>query len=94
MEELECKTVFTIPLFGGIGVSESVAYCGLNLVGLRRRGFSAELIENIHNTYRLLYQREKLREECLAQIRAEVPMSKEIEYILDFVTSSKRGIIK
>ena len=73
---------------------EPVAYCGLNLVGLRRRGFSAELIENIHNTYRLLYQREKLREECLAQIRAEVPMSKEIEYILDFVTSSKRGIIK
>ena len=73
---------------------EPVAYCGLNLVGLRRRGFSAELIENIHNTYRLLYQREKLREECLAQIRAEVPMSKEIEYILDFVTSSKRCIIK
>lgn len=73
---------------------EPVAYCGLNLVGLRRRGFSTELIENIHNTYRLLYQREKLREECLAQIRAEVPMSKEIEYILDFVTSSKRGIIK
>ena len=73
---------------------EPVAYCGLNLVGLRRRGFSAELIENIHNTYRLLYQREKLREECLAQIRAEVPKNKEIEYILDFVTSSKRGIIK
>lgn len=73
---------------------EPVAYCGLNLVGLRRRGFSAELIENIHNTYRLLYQREKLREECLAEIRAEVPMSKEIEYILDFVTTSKRGIIK
>ena len=73
---------------------EPVAYCGLNLVGLRRRGFSAELIDNIQNTYRLLYQREKLREECLAQIRAEVPMSKEIEYILDFVTSSKRGIIK
>ena len=73
---------------------EPVAYCGLNLVGQRRRGLSAELIENIHNTYRLLYQREKLREECLAQIRAEVPMSKEIEYILDFVTSSKRGIIK
>ena len=33
---------------------EPVAYCGLNLVGLRRRGFSRDLIENIHNTYRLL----------------------------------------
>lgn len=73
---------------------EPVAYCGLNLVGLRRRGFSRELIENIHNTYRLLYQRGKLREECLQEIRETVPMSLEIEYILDFVTSSKRGIIK
>lgn len=73
---------------------EPVAYCGLNLVGLRRRGFSSELIENIHNTYRLLYQRGKLREECSQEIREMVPMSPEIEYILDFVTSSKRGIIK
>ena len=73
---------------------EPVAYCGLNLVGLRRRGFSRELIENIHNTYRLLYQRGKLREECLQEIRETVPMSPEIEYILDFITSSKRGTIK
>lgn len=73
---------------------EPVAYCGLNLVGLRRNGFTNELIENIHNTYRLLYQRGKLRDECIAEIRAEIPMSKEIEYILDFVLTSKRGIIK
>ena len=73
---------------------EPVAYCGLNLVGLRRRGFSKEIIENIHNTYRLLYQRGKLREECLKEIRETIPMSQEIEYILNFVTSSKRGIIK
>lgn len=73
---------------------EPVAYCGLNLVGLRRRGFSRDLIENIHNTYRLLYQRGKLREECLKEIRETIPMSSEIEYILNFVTSSTRGIIK
>ncbi len=73
---------------------EPVAYCGLNLVGLRRHGFANELIDNIHNTYRLLYQRGKLRDECIAEIHAEIPMSKEIEYILDFVQTSKRGIIK
>lgn len=73
---------------------EPVAFCGLNIVGLRRRGFSRELIDNIHNAYRILYQRGKLREECLAQIREEVPMSPEIEYILDFVKKSTRGIIK
>ncbi len=87
------RTSQDIPPFA-MAAREPVAYCGLNLVGLRRRGFSPELIENIHNTYRILYQRGKLREECIAQIKEEVPMSKEIEYILDFVASSKRGIIK
>lgn len=72
---------------------EPVAYCGLNLVGLRRRGFKPEIIDNIHNAYRLLYQSGKLRKECLQEIREKVPMSPEIEYILHFVESSKRGII-
>lgn len=87
------RTSQDIPPFT-MAAREPVAYCGLNMVGLRRRGMAPELIENIHNAYRILYQRGKLREECLAQIREEVPMSKEIEYILDFVGSSKRGIIK
>ena len=87
------RTSQDIPPFC-MAAREPVAYCGLNLVGLRRRGFSKEIIENIHNTYRLLYQRGKLREECLKEIRETIPMSQEIEYILNFVTSSKRGIIK
>ena len=72
---------------------EPVSYCGLNLVGLRRRGFKPEIIDNIHNAYRLLYQSGKLRKEYLQEIREKVPMSPEIEYILNFVESSKRGII-
>lgn len=72
---------------------EPVSYCGLNLVGLRRRGFKPEIIDNIHNAYRLLYQSGKLRKECLQEIREKVPMSPEIEYILNFVEFSKRGII-
>ena len=87
------RTSQDIPPFC-MAARDPVAYCGLNLVGLRRRGFSKEIIENIHNTYRLLYQRGKLREECLKEIRETIPMSQEIEYILNFVTSSKRGIIK
>lgn len=87
------RTSQDIPPFC-MAAREPVSYCGLNLVGLRRRGFSKEIIDNIHNTYRLLYQRGKLREECLNEIRETIPTSPEIEYILDFVTSSKRGIIK
>ena len=73
---------------------EPVAFCGLNVVGLRRRGFSNDVIENIHEAYRILYQRNKLRSECIDEVRETLPQTKEIQYILDFVTSSKRGIIK
>lgn len=86
------RTGQDIPPFT-MAAREPVAYCGLNLVGLRRRGFARELIDHIHNTYRLLYQRGKLREECIREIKETIPMSPEIEYILDFVQNSKRGII-
>ena len=35
---------------------EPIAYSGINIIGLRRRGFSNETIENIHNAYRIIYQ--------------------------------------
>lgn len=39
---------------------EPIAYSGINIIGLRRRGFSNELIENIHNTYRIIYNSGKM----------------------------------
>lgn len=77
-----------------IGGKEPIAYCGLNIVGLRRRGFSAEVIENIHNAYRLIYNSNLTVNEAVEQIKAQIPMSKEIEYIIEFVTSSQRGVIR
>lgn len=73
---------------------EPISYAGINTIGLRRRGFSNELIGNIHNAYRIIYQSGLNRAEALEQIEKEIPMSKEIEYIIDFIKSSKRGIIK
>lgn len=77
-----------------IGGKEPISYCGLNIVGLRRRGFSPELIENIHNAYRLIYNSNLTVNEAVEQIKEHIPMSKEIEYIIEFVTSSQRGIIR
>lgn len=74
---------------------EPAAYQGLNVVGLRRRGFSNETIDNIHEAYRLLYQGGgKLLAECVEEIKAKLPMTKEIVYILNFVETAKRGIIR
>ena len=73
---------------------EPIRYCGINLIGLRRRGFSNEIIQNIHEAYRIIYQGTSTRADAIQQIREVVPMSKEIEYIIDFVEKSQRGIIK
>ena len=76
-----------------IAGKEPTKYCGLNLVGLRRRGFSNELIDLIHNAYRLLYSKGVLAE-GINEIKANLQMTPEIQYIIDFVESSKRGIIR
>lgn len=76
-----------------IAGKEPTKYCGLNLVGLRRRGFSNELIDNIHNAYRLLYSKGILSE-GIQEVKNNLQMTKEISYILDFVENSKRGIIR
>lgn len=73
---------------------EPIAYSGINIVGLRRRGFSNELIENIHNTYRIIYNSGKNVTDALQQVREEVPMTPEIEYIVSFIENSGRGIIR
>jgi UDP-N-acetylglucosamine acyltransferase len=77
-----------------IGGKEPIAYAGLNIVGLRRRGFSAELVENIRNAYKLIYSSNLTVNEAVVRIKEEIPMSKEIEYIIDFVSNSERGIIR
>lgn len=77
-----------------IAAREPVAYCGLNLVGLRRRGFTKEQIDTVHNVYRILYNMDKLFEERVEEIKTTIPPGKERDYILDFLTRSTRGIIK
>ena len=73
--------------------SDHTKYAGLNLIGLRRRGFSLETIELIRKAYDILYSKGILKE-GIAEIKATLPMIKEIEYIIDFVETAQRGIIR
>ncbi len=72
---------------------EPASYCGLNLIGLRRRKFTTKQIDDIHDTYRLLYNRTFTMEERLNQVREQFPNNPDVEYILEFVQTSKRGIV-
>jgi UDP-N-acetylglucosamine acyltransferase len=77
-----------------IGGKEPIAYAGLNIVGLRRRQFPRSVIENIHDAYRLIYNSNLTVKEAIDQIKFGIDMCKEVQYIIDFVSSSERGIIR
>ena len=73
---------------------EPISYAGINIIGLRRRGFSNETIDNIHNAYRTIYQSGLNTSDALAKIEEELTMTPEVEYIVNFIRNSARGIIK
>ena len=72
---------------------EPARYMGVNLVGLRRRGFSNELIDLIHNAYRILYGT-GTRAENIQRIKEELEVTPEIQHIIDFAEASQRGLIR
>ena len=76
-----------------IAGKEPTRYCGINIIGLRRRGFSNETIDMIHDTYRIIYAKGVIKE-GIEEARAKYPKSKEVEYICSFFEKSKRGVIR
>jgi UDP-N-acetylglucosamine acyltransferase len=73
---------------------EPLSYVGINSVGLRRRGFSAEKIREIQDIYRILYQKNYNTSQAVGIIEAEMSASTERDEILDFIKNSSRGIMK
>lgn len=73
---------------------EPISFAGINTIGLRRRGFSTETIENIQQIYRIVYFSGKNIEDALAQVEAEVPQSAERDMIVNFIRHADRGIIR
>lgn len=73
---------------------EPLSYVGINSVGLRRRGFSAEKIREIQNIYRILYQQNYNNTQASNIIEAEMEATPERDEILQFIKDSQRGIMK
>ncbi|HEX8659616.1 MAG TPA: acyl-ACP--UDP-N-acetylglucosamine O-acyltransferase [Hymenobacter sp.] len=73
---------------------EPLTYAGINSVGLRRRGFSEEQINDLHNLYRLLFLGGMNTQDALARIEAEIRPSAERDLAVEFVRAATRGIIK
>ena len=77
-----------------IAAREPISYCGVNSVGLNRRGFTAEQIHTIQEVYRLLYQGGMNTTQALDHIVETMPASAERDLIVDFVRASTRGVVR
>lgn len=82
-----------IPPYTLIG-RDPIVYCGINIVGLRRRGFTNEQVFLIQDIYRTLYTRGLNNSQAIKAIETEYAACPERDLILDFIKSSDRGIVR
>src|SRR5687768_16595329 len=73
---------------------EPLTYAGINTIGLRRRGFNSEKINEIQEIYRYIFLKGLNNSKALEVVELEIPDSSERNYILDFIKNSERGIMK
>jgi UDP-N-acetylglucosamine acyltransferase len=73
---------------------DPIMYSGVNIVGLRRRGFENEKIATIQEIYRILYQSGMNNKEAVKYIEENIVDSQEKEIIITFIANSQRGIVR
>ena len=72
----------------------SIQIRGINKIGMERRGVSEESRAAVKEAYRILYRQKLPLAEALEKIENEVSQSEEVKYLLDFIRSSKVGIVR
>lgn len=73
---------------------EPLSYVGINSIGLRRRGFTPEQINQIQEIYRIIYLKNKNVSQAVNFIEATIPATPERDEILTFIARSTRGIMR
>lgn len=76
-----------------IAGKEPVRFAGLNLVGLRRRGYANERILAIREAYNTIYSKGIIKE-GVEEVKNTMEITPEIQYVIDFIESAERGIIR
>lgn len=67
---------------------------GINSVGLERKGFSAESIREIRRAYKTIYKAGLRLEEATGILESMAESTPEINYLVEFVQKSERGILR
>ncbi|NBC82683.1 MAG: acyl-ACP--UDP-N-acetylglucosamine O-acyltransferase [Bacteroidetes bacterium] len=73
---------------------DPLSFAGINSVGLRRRNFSNEKINELQEIYRTIYQKGLNNTEAIVYVEENFEKTEELEMIVGFIRGSKRGIIR
>lgn len=76
-----------------LAVGERATLRGLNLIGLRRHGFSSEEISALKSAYKLIWRSNQERNEVMQQVETELGSFPQVMKLLEFIRASKRGTI-
>jgi UDP-N-acetylglucosamine acyltransferase len=77
-----------------LAMGEPLRFGGLNKVGLKRRGFSDEILANIKEAYRIIYQENLTVKDALEKVEEDLDLSEELRNIISFFQESERGVIR
>ena len=67
---------------------------GLNRVGMKRRGYAKDTIEKLHSAFHLLLSAKLNTTQAVEKIKAEISDCTEVDLLVEFIESSKRGVVK
>ncbi len=67
---------------------------GLNAIGIKRHGFSDETINNLKKAYKILFREKRTLKEALKKIKSDLPDTKEIKHLVEFIEKNTRGICR
>jgi UDP-N-acetylglucosamine acyltransferase len=76
-----------------LAMGEPMAFGGLNSVGLKRRGFSEEVLSALKQAYKIIYKSNLNVSQAVAHLREMGSLIPEIENVLAFIEKSERGIV-
>ena len=67
-------------------------FFGLNIMGLKKAGISSDVMHDLKSAYRIFFQNGLTKNHALEEIKRSIPASKEINHLVEFISSSTRGI--
>jgi UDP-N-acetylglucosamine acyltransferase len=77
-----------------IASGERAKLYGLNLVGLKRHGFTEERLTDLKRAYRILFREGRTLKAAMETVERELPNSPEVAELLEFISTTKRGVTR